>query len=166
MQHILLTAGDHTRQFMFELFDHENYVWFEPGYGNRLCTFSFPIQIWALAVSPETEKLATGGGDSVVNMWTDCTVDDEEEAIRQEVKIWTVVASVLVSKWCRRLCHCQFSASLFNSTFTCLQICFILNPLYSVQLTFANLQFNILLSSKGSFSCISCQILGSYSLFT
>ena len=46
----------------------------------------FSIQIWALAVSPETEKLATGGGDSVVNMWTDCTIDDEEEAIRQEVK--------------------------------------------------------------------------------
>jgi len=45
------------------------------------------IQIWALAVSPETEKLATGGGDSVVNMWTDCTIDDEEEAIRQEVKV-------------------------------------------------------------------------------
>lgn len=47
----------------------------------------FPIQIWALAVSSGTEKLATGGGDSVVNMWTDCTVDDEEEAIRQEVQV-------------------------------------------------------------------------------
>lgn len=44
------------------------------------------MQIWALAVSPETDKLATGGGDSLVNLWTDCTVDDEEEAIRQEVR--------------------------------------------------------------------------------
>jgi U3 small nucleolar RNA-associated protein 13 len=41
-------------------------------------------KIWALAVNSETEKVATGGGDSVVNMWTDCTIDDEEEAIRQE----------------------------------------------------------------------------------
>lgn len=43
------------------------------------------FQIWALAVNPETEKLATGGGDSVINIWTDCTVDDDEDAIRQEV---------------------------------------------------------------------------------
>lgn len=48
-------------------------------------------------MSPATEKLATGGGDSVVNMWTDCTIDDEEEAIRQEVKPMTSTCSVIVA---------------------------------------------------------------------
>lgn len=48
-------------------------------------------------MSPETEKLATGGGDSVVNMWTDCTIDDEEEAIRQEVKVIRTCAVIVVS---------------------------------------------------------------------
>ncbi len=46
---------------------------------------SFCLQIWALAVSPTTETLATGGGDSLINLWKDCTVDDEDEAIRKEV---------------------------------------------------------------------------------
>jgi U3 small nucleolar RNA-associated protein 13 len=41
-------------------------------------------KIWALAVSPTTETLATGGGDSLINLWKDCTVDDEDEAIRKE----------------------------------------------------------------------------------
>lgn len=48
------------------------------------------FQIWALAVNPETEQLATGGGDSVVNIWTDCTAADDEDAIRQEVPISTL----------------------------------------------------------------------------
>lgn len=83
------------------MLDHESFFLFSSGYGSHLCCF--PFQIWALAVSPETETLATGGGDSVVNMWTDCTIDDEEEAIRQEVQPMTstctlIVASVLVSK--------------------------------------------------------------------
>lgn len=43
-----------------------------------------------MAVNPETEKLATGGADSVVNIWTDCTVDDDEDAVRQEVPISTL----------------------------------------------------------------------------
>lgn len=56
------------------------------------------FQIWALAVNPETEKLATGGGDSVINIWTDCTVDDDEDAVRQEVPIsilYTILYSLL-----------------------------------------------------------------------
>ncbi|KAJ7554558.1 hypothetical protein O6H91_06G145300 [Diphasiastrum complanatum] len=40
-------------------------------------------KIWALAVS-QNEVLATGGGDSVVNVWVDCTEADEEAAVKQE----------------------------------------------------------------------------------
>ncbi|MCL7032405.1 hypothetical protein MKW94_026349 [Papaver nudicaule] len=41
-------------------------------------------KVWALAVGKKTEMLATGGGDAVVNLWHDSTVDDTEEAFRNE----------------------------------------------------------------------------------
>lgn len=43
------------------------------------------MQIWALAVGKQTEMLATGGRDAVVNLWHDCTAADKEEAFRKEV---------------------------------------------------------------------------------
>jgi hypothetical protein len=30
--------------------------------------------------------LASGGSDSIINVWLDCTKDDEDDAIRKEVK--------------------------------------------------------------------------------
>ena len=32
------------------------------------------------------EMLASGGSDSIINVWLDCTKDDEEDAKRKEVK--------------------------------------------------------------------------------
>lgn len=41
-------------------------------------------QIWALDVS-KSKSLATGGSDSLVNIWRDCTEKDEEAAAQKEV---------------------------------------------------------------------------------
>ncbi len=79
----------------------------------------FSVQIWALAVSPETEKLATGGGDSVVNMWTDCTIDDEEEVIRQEVKVMRSPWAVFVVSFFER---CLSSSLLSISSLAIFQL--------------------------------------------
>ncbi|KAG6550306.1 hypothetical protein Mapa_008267 [Marchantia paleacea] len=54
---------------------------------NNECTNTFDNhedKIWALAVSGDGDKIATGGADSLVNLWIDCTLEDEEEAYRQE----------------------------------------------------------------------------------
>ena len=49
------------------------------------------LQIWAMAVGKNTEMLATGGGDSLVNLWHDCTATDEEEALLKEV-CWVIIS--------------------------------------------------------------------------
>jgi hypothetical protein len=36
-------------------------------------------QVWALAIGKKTEMLATGGTDSDLNLWYDCTMEDKEE---------------------------------------------------------------------------------------
>ncbi|KMT19395.1 hypothetical protein BVRB_1g012450 [Beta vulgaris subsp. vulgaris] len=41
-------------------------------------------KVWALAIGKKTEVLATGGGDAVVNLWSDSTAVDKEEAFRKE----------------------------------------------------------------------------------
>lgn len=46
------------------------------------------MQVWALAVGKQTEMLATGGRDAVVNLWHDCTAADKEEAFRKEVSLF------------------------------------------------------------------------------
>lgn len=53
------------------------------------CSTISPFQVWALAVGKKTEMLATGGGDAVVNLWHDSTVEDKEEAFRKEVSHFT-----------------------------------------------------------------------------
>lgn len=58
-----------------------------------LCT----LQIWALAVSGDGDNIATGGADSLVNLWVDCTVEDEEESYRQEV----LGSSLVLSESCQ-----------------------------------------------------------------
>ncbi|CAI7875534.1 unnamed protein product, partial [Closterium sp. NIES-54] len=42
--------------------------------------------IWALAVSPGSEMLATGGSDSLVHVWQDCTQQEQQEAALEQVK--------------------------------------------------------------------------------
>ena len=49
------------------------------------------LQIWAMAVGKNTEMLATGGGDSLVNLWHDFTATDEEEALLKEV-CWVIIS--------------------------------------------------------------------------
>ena len=49
------------------------------------------LQIWAMAIGKNTEMLATGGGDSLVNLWHDCASTDEEEALLKEV-CWVIIS--------------------------------------------------------------------------
>ena len=42
-------------------------------------------QVWALAVAPKNDKLiATGGGDSIINIWEDKTEDMDEEDLKAQ----------------------------------------------------------------------------------
>ena len=49
------------------------------------------LQIWAMAVGKNTEMLATGGGDPLVNLWHDCTATDEEADFLKEV-CWVIIS--------------------------------------------------------------------------
>jgi hypothetical protein len=44
----------------------------------------FVQQIWALASGRKTEMLATGGTDSVLTLWHDCTMEDKQEDFRKK----------------------------------------------------------------------------------
>lgn len=44
-----------------------------------------------MAIGKNTEMLATGGSDSLVNLWHDCTAIDEEEALLKEV-CWVIIS--------------------------------------------------------------------------
>ena len=48
------------------------------------------LQIWAMDVGKNTEMLATGDGDPLVNLWYDCTATDEE-ALLKEV-CWVIIS--------------------------------------------------------------------------
>ena len=48
------------------------------------------LQIWEMDVGKNTEMLATGGGDSLVNLWHDCTATDKEKALLKEV-YWVII---------------------------------------------------------------------------
>jgi len=37
-----------------------------------------------LAVGRKTEMLATGGTDSILNLWHDCTMEDKQEDFRKK----------------------------------------------------------------------------------
>lgn len=59
------------------------------------CSQDFALQVWALAVGKKTEKLATGGGDAVINLWNDSTAADKEEAFHKEVCPFIYASSTL-----------------------------------------------------------------------
>ncbi len=45
-------------------------------------------QVWALTVTNTEDKLVSGGGDSVINVWKDVTVEvEEKKAAEQEEQI-------------------------------------------------------------------------------
>ncbi|GAJ15164.1 unnamed protein product, partial [marine sediment metagenome] len=44
---------------------------------------------WALAVRDEGAEIITGGGDSLISVWHDCTATDE--AAEQEAKQQTIL---------------------------------------------------------------------------
>ncbi|CAA6673787.1 unnamed protein product [Spirodela intermedia] len=44
-------------------------------------------KVWALAVGKKTERLATGGGDAVINLWEDSTAADKEEDLRKTEEV-------------------------------------------------------------------------------
>lgn len=46
----------------------------------------FAPQVWALAVGRKTEMLATGGTDSTLNLWHDCTMEDKQEDFRKKAR--------------------------------------------------------------------------------
>lgn len=37
------------------------------------------LQIWALALSSDEETIVSGGADSIVNLWQDCSADEQKE---------------------------------------------------------------------------------------
>lgn len=47
-------------------------------------------------MSSTDETLATGGSDSIINIWTDCTKEDEEDAVRKEVETMGKLISELM----------------------------------------------------------------------
>jgi U3 small nucleolar RNA-associated protein 13 len=48
-------------------------------------TSSLLVQIWALALSNDEQTLVTGGTDSTLNVWADCTLEElEQEQKRQQ----------------------------------------------------------------------------------
>jgi len=51
--------------------------------GTQNSLLFFP-QVWALAVGMKTEMVATGGTDSVLNLWHDCTMEDKQEDFRKK----------------------------------------------------------------------------------
>lgn len=36
-------------------------------------------QIWALAISSDEKTIVSGGADSVVTLWQDCSVEEQQE---------------------------------------------------------------------------------------
>lgn len=46
----------------------------------------FAPQVWALAVGRKTEMLATGGTDSTLNLWHDCTMEDKQDDFRKKAR--------------------------------------------------------------------------------
>lgn len=107
------------------------------------CSYSHPVQVWALTVGKQTEMLATGGRDAVVNLWHDCTAADKEEAFRKEVSVsafliileniwtsflfsfgWFIWSCILYSHWVELIESVLFlPASRFCFSFLALNIC-------------------------------------------
>ena len=44
-------------------------------------------QVWALAVSSDESTIVTGGADSVITFWKDCTKEVEQEKEEKRVQI-------------------------------------------------------------------------------
>jgi U3 small nucleolar RNA-associated protein 13 len=43
--------------------------------------------VWALAISSDEKTVVSGGADSVVTFWEDCTAEAEEEEQQQRAEV-------------------------------------------------------------------------------
>ena len=44
-------------------------------------------KIWALTVRKDEKFVASGGADSLINLWQDCTIEEMEASVKEEEEL-------------------------------------------------------------------------------